>query len=126
MRIRGKPFKPGDPRAGRKVGQVNQRTIEARTLCMGIISSPAGIARLQAKYDRGTLHPSVVQMLWHYAVGKPKETVKVEGGLETLRISIARDVVRAALEPLPVLGPGVIEDDTPDDTTDDGSEGGAA
>jgi hypothetical protein len=59
-------------------------------------------------------------------VGKPKETVKVEGGLETLRISIARDVVRAALEPLPVLGPGVIEDDTPDDTTDDGSEGGAA
>ncbi len=51
-----------------------------------------GLAKLQEQYERGTLPPPVLCMLWHYAFGKPKERVEVDSHVDVLRFVITNQV----------------------------------
>lgn len=73
---------------GRTKGTPNKVTQEVRTLAQNLLQRPAYVQKLQHDIDARKLHPAVETMLWHYAYGKPKETVQVEGGLEVLRVVI--------------------------------------
>jgi hypothetical protein len=75
---------------GRTKGTPNKVTQEVREVARQLVEGRDYRAALQAKLDAGKLHPAVETMLWHYAYGKPKETVQVEGGLEVLRVVIEK------------------------------------
>jgi hypothetical protein len=77
----------GNPR-GRCKGAQNKVTREVQALAQGIIEDPAVQAKLLEQARRGKLAPAVMTLLFHYAYGKPKETVALEGGLEVLTIRI--------------------------------------
>lgn len=72
-------FVKGDPRAGRPPGVPNKATLEAKEACSGLVDDPAYRKRLRRRLLAGKLAPAVETMLWHYAKGKPKETVGLEG-----------------------------------------------
>lgn len=93
----GRPFTKGDPRAGRPKGVPNKVTREAKALAKSIIEDAEYQGRLLRDARRGKLAPPIEAQLWHYAYGKPKEHVAVEGGLEALIVRIVDDA-RAARE----------------------------
>jgi hypothetical protein len=62
---------------GRPKGSINRVTLAARTLARGIVESPEYRASLEARAKDGTLPPAVETMLWHYAFGRPKESVHI-------------------------------------------------
>src|SRR3972149_3604655 len=78
-RSRGKPFAKGDPRAGRPPGVQNKVTVEVREAAKAIVEDPVYRERLRRRLLRGKLAPGLEAMLWHYAYGKPKETVEHTG-----------------------------------------------
>ena len=65
---------PGRPKGGR--GE-HRKTKEARQFAASIVNDPIYRANLLARAQTGTLAPGIEQMLWHYAWGKPKDTVDV-------------------------------------------------
>jgi hypothetical protein len=66
---------PGRPKGGH-----NKVTLQARELAVALVNSSKYLGHVKRQMEAGTLHPALQVMLWHYAFGKPKETVKVEGG----------------------------------------------
>lgn len=82
-------FTPGDPRAGRPRGVPNKTTRQVREIAQRLVEDPKYVASLVRRLGAGKIAPAVEVMLWHYAYGKPKDTVRVEGGLEELRVAIA-------------------------------------
>lgn len=60
-------------------------------LAQSILEDPLVQQRMLADAQKGRLPPPVMTMLFHYAYGKPKDTVKVEG-LERLQIVITDDL----------------------------------
>jgi len=81
-RGKGKPFQPGDPRAGRPAGVQNKVTLEAREIARNMISNEEYRKNLEARFNAGECAPPIEALIWHYAFGKPKETVEVMGDLE--------------------------------------------
>ncbi len=74
-RRRGRP--KGTPKTGgRKKGTPNKATVEAKLACSEIIDDPAYRFKLLSRARAGKLAPAVECMLWHYAKGKPKETIE--------------------------------------------------
>ena len=75
------PFQPGQSgnKAGRPKGSKNRQTLEAEAFARGIVESSAYRASLEARVEAGSLPPGVETMLWHYAYGKPKESLEVSG-----------------------------------------------
>jgi Family of unknown function (DUF5681) len=114
---RGRPFAKGtsgNPRGKRK-GVQNKVTREVQVLARGIVEDPAVQAKLLSQARRGRLAPPVMAMLFHYAYGKPKDTVALEGGPESkpkkLVILIQREPPEHLRGPsfggaLPALPPG--------------------
>lgn len=92
---RGKPFVKGDPRAGRPRGVANKATVEVKSLAQGLLSSPEYQASLVARLNAGELAPAVESLLWHYAYGKPKETVEVTGDGAPASLTIIEVIVDA-------------------------------
>lgn len=87
-RGKGRQFakgKSGNPR-GRLKGVLNKVTREVKAFSQGVLEDPAVQAMLLSQARRGKLAPAVMTLLFHYAYGKPKETVALEGGLEVLTI----------------------------------------
>jgi len=78
---RGRPFQPGDPRAGRPKGARNKATRDVKALCSTLVDDPAYLRKLRDRLLRGRIPPAVECLIWHYAKGKPKDTVKIEGGI---------------------------------------------
>jgi hypothetical protein len=77
---RGRSFRKGasgNPR-GRPKGAQNKVTRELQALAQGIIEDPVVQARLLNQAQRGKLAPAVMSLLFHYAYGKPKETLALE------------------------------------------------
>lgn len=74
---RGKPFAKGDPRAGRPAGIPNKVTIEVREAARALVGRKEYLDGLQVRLDAGELAPAVENMLWHYAYGKPAETLNI-------------------------------------------------
>jgi hypothetical protein len=82
---RGRPFvkgASGNPRGKRK-GVQNKVTRAARALAKSIVEDRTVQAKLLSQARCGRLAPPVMAMLFHYAYGKPKETVALDGELES-------------------------------------------
>ena len=54
----------------------NKVTLEARKAATELVDDPAYRAKLLADLRKRKVAPAVEQMLWHYAKGKPKESVE--------------------------------------------------
>ena len=80
---RGGPGRPG--------GVPNKVTQEVRGLAREPVERPAYRTGLEKGLDAGTLDTSLQVMLWHYAYGKPKETLRVVEPLEELVVRIVHD-----------------------------------
>lgn len=93
----GKPG--GKPGPGRPKGSMNQSTRMARDFARGLIESASYRKKLAADFRARKVHPSVEVLMWHYAAGKPKEVVEVDG------LSGLADLLQAALVGRSV-GPG--------------------
>ena len=70
----------GRKTGGRQKGTPNKATAEARAVCAAIVNDPTYRAKLTARAQAGTLAPPVEAMLWHYAYGKPRDSVHVTVG----------------------------------------------
>lgn len=65
------------PAAGRRAGTPNKRTVEIETYAKTIVENDKVRQMMLLQAQNGSLPPGVVQMLFYYAYGKPKETVDV-------------------------------------------------
>ena len=95
---------PGRPKGipktgGRQKGTCNKTTLEVREFARSLLETPTYKASLIARLEAGILSPAVESMLWHYAHGKPRETVELTGAdggpieLTTLSLEDARKVL---------------------------------
>ena len=73
------PFKKGE--GGRPKGAGNKVTAAMRRKCLTLISDPAYQKDFKRRLQAGELAPALEAMAWHYAIGKPVETIQgPEGG----------------------------------------------
>jgi len=70
----------GRKTGGRRKGTPNKVTTEAKAVCAAILDDPTYRTNLTARARAGTLAPAVEVMLWHYAFGKPKDSLDVTVG----------------------------------------------
>ena len=70
----------GRKTGGRRKGTPNKVTAEARAVCAAILDDPTYRTNLTARARAGTLAPAVEAMLWHYAFGKPRDSLDVTVG----------------------------------------------
>ena len=70
----------GRKTGGRRKGTPNKVTAEARAVCAAILDDPTYRTNLTARARAGTLAPAVEAMLWHYAFGKPRNSLDVTVG----------------------------------------------
>jgi hypothetical protein len=64
------------PGKGRPKGRRNAVNAEVRAIARKLVLDPRFQRVLRAKMNDGTLHPSVMVMLYYYAFGKPAEVVE--------------------------------------------------
>lgn len=83
--------------AGRTKGTPNKLTTEVREAARAIVDDPAYRESLIKRLHAG-LAPHMETLLWHYAYGKPKETIEVEGNVTVEKI--VREVINVTPEPL--------------------------
>lgn len=69
----------GKKTGGRTKGTPNTATREVAETCRALVEDKAYRANLALRLVEGKLHASVEALLWHYAYGKPKETVEHQG-----------------------------------------------
>jgi hypothetical protein len=78
-------------RAGRPKGVPNKTTQEVKAAARAIVDDPAYRESLIKRLHAG-LAPHMEPLLWHYAYGKPKETIEVEGTVTVEKI--VREVIK--------------------------------
>jgi hypothetical protein len=71
--MRGKPFTPGDPRAGRPKGSLNKTGKDARELAQSLVTDEAYIEKLKQRLLDGKLDGQMERLLWQYAFGSPPD-----------------------------------------------------
>jgi len=81
----------------------------AQSAAKRIIDSPDYVRNLETRAKAGNLAPAVEAMLWHYAFGKPVETIEVSHHLDKLEELSDAELVslEAELISMPVTGPNV-------------------
>ena len=67
---KGRPFTPGDPRAGRPSGRENNVKREVRHLAHDLVSNPEYVAALRQRLIDGKAG-DLEKTLWVYAYGEP-------------------------------------------------------
>lgn len=72
-----KPGESGNP-AGKPIGALNHRTREIRTVAYRLVNDAKYRKRLKERLLDGTAGQMEI-LLWHYAFGKPKETIEYHG-----------------------------------------------
>lgn len=77
---------PNRPGHGRPKGALNKATRDIKEMATKLLTDEAYVEALKVRLRRGTAG-AVETTLYHYAYGKPKETVAVEG-LEALRLIV--------------------------------------
>jgi hypothetical protein len=88
------PFQPGESgnKDGRPKGALNKATREAKQFAEKFLTSAAYRKSARQRVLDGEAHH--LEVLWHhYAFGKPKDTVKVEGDLPPFRLVMDDDDV---------------------------------
>lgn len=88
----------GKKTGGRSKGTPNKTTAEIRERAQQFLDDAEGWAKLCEMYRQGTLNAAVLQMFFHYAHGKPRETLMVEGEMRPLvidRVSTRREMLEA-------------------------------
>jgi hypothetical protein len=67
-------------------GVTNVTRQEAQSFCRKLVQSSEYRQKLEARLLRGDLPPALEAMIWHYAFGKPAETINlnVQEGQEDL------------------------------------------
>jgi hypothetical protein len=60
---------------GRPKGAKNKATQAVQAIARGLVEDPAYTKKLQERLNKGRIAPAMETTLWHYAYGKPKETV---------------------------------------------------
>lgn len=71
------PFKPGE--GGRPKGVKNLTSNAARAVCTRLVENRLYRQAFAKRFYAGELAPPLEAMVWHYAYGKPQETV-IHGG----------------------------------------------
>lgn len=74
-----KGSRPGERRGGRQKGTPNKGTAEAKAVCRRLVGDKEYIRKLAIRLNSGKLAPAVEVMLWHYASGKPADTIEHTG-----------------------------------------------
>ena len=76
---RGRPQgTTGTPKTGgRKKGTPNKATAQAKEFCRGLLDDPEYQGQFKDRLVKGDLPPALESLVWHYAHGKPSETVDV-------------------------------------------------
>jgi hypothetical protein len=69
-------LKRGGP--GRPAGSQNQATKEIKEASRALVEDPKYVASLKVRLESGKA-PHMETLLFHYAYGKPKETVQFDG-----------------------------------------------
>lgn len=79
---------------GRPKGVPNKATQEAREVCAAMVDDPVYRQKLKSDFQRRKVHPAVEQMIWHYAKGKPKDTLAIENAPPVLVVDelLAEDI----------------------------------
>jgi hypothetical protein len=91
---------PPAPGPGRPKGSVNKTTLAQKAFASRVLGDPGTpafdefVASTRKQLLAGILPPVILTLILHYAYGKPKETVEVQGGLEVTEVR--RVVVRAS------------------------------
>jgi hypothetical protein len=67
---KGKPFMPGDPRAGRPKGSLNKTSRDVRELAQTLVTDPDYLRSLKQRLVDGKLG-ELEKVLWQYAYGPP-------------------------------------------------------
>lgn len=80
----------GNPN-GRPKGSLNKATKEAKAFCSSLTDDPVYQAKLRKDFRARTLEPSIEQMIWYYAKGKPKE--RVELGADKSLATLVKEAV---------------------------------
>jgi hypothetical protein len=78
---------------GRPKGVPNKATTEIKEFARSLLDRAKYRANLIRRLDSGKVHPTIESMMHHYAYGKPKEVVQVEGSEslgEILRAAMVR------------------------------------
>ena len=69
----------GRKTGGRVAGTPNKATADVQARCRELIESPSYQTSFRTRFEAGTLAPALETMAWHYAYGKPSETVQIGG-----------------------------------------------
>lgn len=92
-RGRWKHGQSGNPH-GRPKGRKNKATAEVQLLHRQLVNDSAYRRTLLRRLRSGKLAPAVECLLWHYAYGKPKDTIQHEGGDVPLKFTLNLDVAK--------------------------------
>jgi hypothetical protein len=77
---------------GRQAGTPNKITADIRAAAQSFLADPMGQQKLLAQYQAGELNPAILAMFYHYAYGKPKDTLLVEGQMPRFEVVFKDDV----------------------------------
>ena len=86
---------------GRPKGVPNKATADAKAFAEGLVDDPVYRAKLARDLRARKIAPPIEQMLWHYAKGKPKDAIELEGSLDLDALNQeSDDELKARLEAL--------------------------
>lgn len=90
----------GKKTGGRTKGTPNKRTIEIKDAARTFLADEQGQAKMLEQYQQGTLNPTVLALLYHYAYGKPKDTLALEKAVPVMVVDelTSEDVERLRVE----------------------------
>jgi hypothetical protein len=69
----------GRKTGGRKPGTPNKNTTDVGAIARALVDDADYRVLFKARLHAGTIPPGVEQMLWHYAYGKPPDSLTLRG-----------------------------------------------
>ena len=90
---------PGRKTGGRQAGTPNKVTGTLKRFITDALTSEEYKRSFDSRLRRGELPPTIEQMLWFYALGKPKEVVQVEGnGMKIINVILPSQAEMEAVQ----------------------------